>query len=68
MLCRPCMTLDENTEITHLEMRPDEKGGFHSAVCWGPQYAWEDVDGYDGITKAVPGGNVVESFREKNLL
>ena len=47
----PFMTLDDNTEIVHSEMkedgrvkvyleRPDEKDCFHHAVCWLPGYAW----------------------------
>ncbi len=53
----PIMTLNDNTEITHSEMKPDGKvkvyiekpafGGFHSAVCWLPDYRWEDIDGFD---------------------
>ena len=53
----PYMTLNDDTEITHSEMKsdgsvkvyietPDDNGGFHSAVCWLPQYRWEDVKGY----------------------
>ena len=53
----PFMTLTDDTEITHSEMRddgsvkvyietPDQIGGFHSAVCWLPQYRWEEVNGY----------------------
>lgn len=53
----PYMTLNDNTEITHSEMKedgnvkvyietPDESGGFHSAVCWLPNYKWEDIKGY----------------------
>lgn len=53
----PFMTLDNNTEIVHSELQldgrvkvyietPDEKDGFHHAVCWLPEYKWEDVDGY----------------------
>ena len=53
----PYMTLKDDTEITHSEMKgdgsvkvyietPDDKGGFHSAVCWLPQYKWEQVRGY----------------------
>lgn len=45
------------TEITHSEMKedgtvkvyietPDEKDGFHNAVCWLPEYRWEDINGY----------------------
>ena len=53
----PYMTLNDDTEITHSEMQedgsvkvyietPDEKDGFHHAVCWLPQYQWDDVVGY----------------------
>ena len=53
----PFMTLNDDTEITHSEMKPDgrvkvyietpdEKDGFHNAVCWLPQYQWEKVTGY----------------------
>ena len=53
----PFMTLADNTEITHSEMKPDgsvkvyietpdDAGGFHSATCWLPEYRWEDISGY----------------------
>ena len=53
----PYLTLNDDTEITHSEMKedgsvkvyietPDNHGGFRSAVCWLPQYRWEDVYGY----------------------
>lgn len=53
----PFLTLDNDTEITHSEMKPDgrvkvyietpdEKDGFHNAVCWLPDYKWEDINGY----------------------
>ncbi|MBP5276232.1 MAG: hypothetical protein J6Z07_05475 [Lachnospiraceae bacterium] len=53
----PFMTLNDDTEITHSEMKedgnvkvyietPDEKDGFHNAVCWLPEYRWEDINGY----------------------
>ena len=53
----PYMTLNDDTEITHSEIKddgrvkvyietPDENGGFHSASCWLPDYSWEDVEGY----------------------
>ena len=53
----PFMTLDDNTEIVHSEMkedgqvkvyleRPDEKDCFHHAVCWLPGYVWEDISGF----------------------
>ena len=53
----PFMTLNDDTEVTHSEMKedgrvkvyietPDSKGGFHSAVCWLPAHQWTDVHGY----------------------
>ena len=53
----PFMTLNDDTEITHSEMRedgrvkvyietPDENDGFHNAVCWLPDYTWEKINGY----------------------
>ena len=50
----PFMTLDDDTEIVHSEMKPDgrvkvylEKPDaedcFHSAVCWLPGYDWQEV-------------------------
>ena len=53
----PFMTLTDDTEITHSEMRddgsvkvyietPDEKDGFHNAVCMLPKKEWHDVNGY----------------------
>ena len=53
----PYLTLRDDTEITHSEMRqdgrvkvyietPDERDGFHHAVCWLPGYEWEDIQGY----------------------
>ena len=53
----PFLTLDDNTEIVHSEMKedgqvkvyvekPDERDGFHNAVCWLPGYRWEDVSGF----------------------
>ena len=46
------MTLNDDTEITHSEMKPDGRvkvfietpdlnDGFHSAICWLPEYSWE---------------------------
>jgi hypothetical protein len=51
------MTLNDNTEITHSEMKndgtvkvyietPDEKDGFHNAWCILPEYKWEEIYGY----------------------
>ncbi len=53
----PYMTLNDDTEITHSEMKPDgkvkvyietpdEKGGFRHAVCWLPDHRWEDIYSY----------------------
>ncbi|MCD8076394.1 MAG: hypothetical protein LUF27_15445 [Lachnospiraceae bacterium] len=50
----PFMTLNDNTEIVHSEMRedgsvkvyierPDEKYGFRHATCMLPDYRWEDI-------------------------
>ncbi len=51
----PYMTLNDNTEVTHSEMKPDGRvkvyietpvpGGFHDATCWLPDYTWQ-VHGY----------------------
>lgn len=52
----PFMTLNDDTEITHSEMRadgrvkvyietPDEKDGFHNAICYLPDYKWENING-----------------------
>ena len=54
----PYITLNNDTEITHSEMKddgrvkvyietPDAKDGFHSAVCWLPDYKWENIKGYN---------------------
>lgn len=51
------MTLNDNTEITHPEMKPDgqvkvyietpdETYCFRHATCWLPEYRWEDVYQY----------------------
>lgn len=53
----PFMTLDDQTEIVHSEMLPDqrvkvyiekldEKDCFHSAVCYLPGYHWVDIKGF----------------------
>jgi len=53
----PYMTLNDDTEITHSEMKPDgsvkvyietpdERDGFHNVVCWLPEYRWETNNGY----------------------
>lgn len=53
----PFLTLPDDTEIVHSEMKedgrvkvyietPDEKDGFHHAVCYLPGYDWTEVVGY----------------------
>lgn len=53
----PFMTLNDDTEITHSEVKgdgtvkvyietPDDDGGFKSATCYLPKYQWVDVQGY----------------------
>ena len=52
----PYMTLNDDTEITHSEMKPDGRvkvyietpveTGFHNATCYLPDYIWEDITGY----------------------
>jgi len=53
----PFLTLDDDTEVTHSEMRPDgsvkvyietpdEVDGFHNITCYLPEYRWENVYGY----------------------
>jgi hypothetical protein len=53
----PYMTLNDDTEITHSEMKadgrvkvyietPDERVCFRYATCWLPEYKWEDVYAY----------------------
>ena len=50
----PFLTLNDDTEITHSEMKcdgrvkvyieaPDEKYCFRHATCWLPEYTWEDI-------------------------
>lgn len=53
----PFLTLDDQAEIVHSEMKPDgtvrvyiekpdEKDGFHHASCILPGYRWQDVSGF----------------------
>ena len=53
----PFMTLDDNTEVVHSEMlpdhrvkvyfeKPDANDCFHSAVCYLPDYKWEEIHGF----------------------
>lgn len=53
----PFMTLNDNTEIVHSEMKPDGRvkvyietpdrvDGFHHAICYLPDYDWTENNGY----------------------
>ena len=53
----PFLTLDDNTEIVHSDMRPDgtvkvylerpdAQLGFRHATCILPSYTWEDIVGF----------------------
>lgn len=53
----PFMTLPDETEIVHSELRPDmtvqvyiekpdEKDGFHNVSCILPRYEWRDNSGF----------------------
>lgn len=53
----PFLTLDDDTEIVHSEMKedgrvkvyiekPDAGGCFHHATCWLPGYHWEEISGF----------------------
>ena len=52
----PYMTLNDETEITHSEMKEDGRvkvyiekpvpSGFHYATCWLPDYTWENMYGF----------------------
>lgn len=53
----PFMTLNDDTEITHSEVKPDgtvkvyietpdDDGGFKNATCFLPEYRWTDISGY----------------------
>ena len=54
----PFMTLNDDTEIVHSEMKddgtvkvymetPDAELGFKHATCYLPGYKWEDIYGYE---------------------
>ena len=56
-MMNPFMTLNDDAESTHSEMKtdgkvkvyveaPDNFGGFHSATCWLPEYKCENIEGY----------------------
>jgi hypothetical protein len=58
MMMYPFMQLEDKTEIVHSEMLENEtvkvyiekpvEGGFHSAVCYLPEYRWEEKAGFTG--------------------
>lgn len=71
----PFLTLDDHTEIVHSEMladgrvkvyieKPDEKDGFHSAICYLPDYDWQDISGFtpDEIVRYQ---KIIEAHREE---
>ena len=41
----PYMTLNDDTEITHSEMKSDGRVKVYIETCWLPEYSWE-VHGY----------------------
>ena len=43
----PFMTLNDDTEV-YIET-PDEKDGFHNAICYLPDYKWENINGYSDM-------------------
>ena len=58
----PYMTMKDNTEYTHSEMKPDgtvlvyvetpdEKDGFHSLICELPTYKIKELKGYSNKEK-----------------
>ena len=60
----PFMTLNDDTEITHSEMKPDgkvkvyietpdEKYCFKHATCWLPDYTWEEMDKLNEIVHSM---------------
>lgn len=51
------ITLPDNTEMVYSRRmpdgrvkvyveKPDEKDGFHHAVCWLPGYTWDEINGF----------------------
>ena len=71
----PFLTLDDNTEIVHSEMRPDgtvkvylerpdAELGFRHATCYLPSYTWEDVEEYCRIIQDEGGFSDPEKIRE----
>ena len=59
----PFIKLNDNTEIVHSELLENRKvkvyiekpiyGGFNSAICYLPEYQWEEITGFtnDEISK-----------------
>ena len=48
----PFLTLDDNTEIVHSEMRPDGTVKVYLErpdACYLPSYTWEDVEGFTQV-------------------
>ena len=43
---RGCAILEPDGRVRVYIEAPDEKDGFHNAVCWLPDYTWEQIDGY----------------------
>ena len=59
----PFLTLDDETEIVHSELkpngevkvymeRPDAELGFRHATCWLPSYRWEEIVGFTAAERA----------------
>jgi len=52
----PFLKLEDDTEIVHSELLPDEKvkvyiekpvlGGFNYATCYLPEYQWTEISGF----------------------
>ena len=62
----PFMQLEDNTEIVHSEVLDNDRvkvyiekpieGGFQSAVCYLPDYQWQEIEGF--------GEDDIAGFRE----
>ena len=52
----PFIKLEDDTEIVHSELLENEQvkvyiekpvlGGFHSAICFLPEYRWAEINGF----------------------
>ena len=63
MMMYPFIKLNDDTEIVHSEILEDDRvkvyiekpiyGGFNSAICYLPEYKWEEIAGFtnDEINK-----------------